>query len=71
MAARSLGFYLFREPKSAKSLHTGIIGRAVDEYWQFREKIPTQPIEQQLGNPCGTCCAPMAPALAVRATSCP
>jgi lysyl-tRNA synthetase class 1 len=47
----SLGFYLFREPKSAKSLHTGIIGRAVDEYWQFREKIPTQPIEQQLGNP--------------------
>ena len=47
----SLGFYLFREPKSAKSLHPGIIGRAVDEYWQFREKIPTQPIEQQLGNP--------------------
>ena len=47
----SLEFYLFREPKSAKSLHTGIIGRAVDEYWQFREKLPTQPIEQQLGNP--------------------
>ncbi len=47
----SLGFYLFREPKSAKSLHTGIIPRAVDEYWQFREKLATQPIEQQLGNP--------------------
>ncbi|MFN3456234.1 MAG: lysine--tRNA ligase [Novosphingobium sp.] len=47
----SLGFYLFREPKSAKSLHVGIIPRAVDEYWQFREKIPAQPIEQQLGNP--------------------
>jgi len=47
----SLGFYLFREPKSAKSLHVGIIPRAVDEYWQFREKIPTQPVEQQLGNP--------------------
>lgn len=47
----SLGFYLFREPKSAKSLHVGIIPRAVDEYWQFREKIPSQPIEQQLGNP--------------------
>ncbi|HWU03397.1 MAG TPA: lysine--tRNA ligase [Novosphingobium sp.] len=47
----SLGFYLFREPKSAKSLHPGIIGRAVDEYWQFREKLPSQPIEQQLGNP--------------------
>ncbi|MEP7222967.1 MAG: lysine--tRNA ligase [Novosphingobium sp.] len=47
----SLGLYLFREPKSAKSLHPGIIPRAVDEYWQFREKLSTQPIEQQLGNP--------------------
>ena len=47
----SLGFYLFRDPKSAKSLHPGIIGRAVDEYWQFREKLALQPIEQQLGNP--------------------
>lgn len=47
----SLGFYLFREPKSAKSLHVGIIPRAVDEYWQFREKLPDQPVEQQLGNP--------------------
>jgi len=47
----SLGFYLYREPKSAKSLHVGIIPRAVDEYWQFRAKIPEQPLEQQLGNP--------------------
>ncbi|MEO6040269.1 MAG: lysine--tRNA ligase [Croceibacterium sp.] len=47
----SLGFYLFREPKSAKSLHIGVIPRAVDEYWQFRAKIPEQPLEQQLGNP--------------------
>ncbi|WP_298191702.1 lysine--tRNA ligase [Novosphingobium sp.] len=47
----SLGFYLFREPKSAKSLHAGVIPRAVDEYWQFREKLPSQPVEQQLGNP--------------------
>jgi len=47
----SLGFYLYREPKSAKQLHIGIIPRAVDEYWQFREKLPEQPIEQQLGNP--------------------
>jgi len=47
----SLSFYLFRDPKSAKSLHPGIIGRAVDEYWQFREKLASQPIEQQLGNP--------------------
>lgn len=47
----SLGFYLFREPKSAKQLHIGIIPRAVDEYWQFREKLAAQPIDQQLGNP--------------------
>ena len=47
----SLGLYLFREPKSAKSLHIGVIPRAVDEYWQFRAKIPEQPLEQQLGNP--------------------
>jgi lysyl-tRNA synthetase class 1 len=47
----SLGFYVFREPKSAKQLHAGIVPRAVDEYWQFREKLPTQPLEQQLGNP--------------------
>jgi lysyl-tRNA synthetase, class I len=47
----SLGFYIFREPKSAKSLHVGVIPRAVDEYWQFRAKLPEQPLEQQLGNP--------------------
>jgi len=47
----SLGFYLFREPKSAKQLHVGVVPRAVDEYWQFREKLPQQPLEQQLGNP--------------------
>ncbi|OYW46536.1 MAG: lysine--tRNA ligase [Sphingomonadales bacterium 12-68-11] len=47
----SLGFYVFREPKSAKQLHAGIVPRAVDEYWQFRAKIPEQPLEQQLGNP--------------------
>ncbi|MDE2412562.1 MAG: lysine--tRNA ligase, partial [Sphingomonadales bacterium] len=47
----SLGLFLYREPKSAKSLHAGIIPKAVDEYWQFREKIPSQPIEQRLGNP--------------------
>jgi lysyl-tRNA synthetase class 1 len=47
----SLGFYLFREPKSAKQLHIGVIPRAVDEYWQFRERLSGQPLEQQLGNP--------------------
>ena len=47
----SLGFYLYREPKSAKQLHMGVIPRAVDEYWQFREKLPSQALDQQLGNP--------------------
>ncbi|BBC73686.1 lysine--tRNA ligase [Altererythrobacter sp. B11] len=47
----SLGFFLFREPKRAKNLHAGIIPKTVDEYWQFRARIPEQPLEQQLGNP--------------------
>jgi len=47
----SLGFYLFREPKSAKQLHIGVIPRAVDEYWQFRANLAQQDLEKQLGNP--------------------
>jgi lysyl-tRNA synthetase class 1 len=47
----SLAFYIYREPRRAKSLHIGVIPRAVDEYWQFRGNYPNQPVEQQLGNP--------------------
>lgn len=47
----SLSFYIYREPKKAKSLHLGLIPRAVDEYWQFRGNYANQPIEQKLGNP--------------------
>ena len=47
----SLAFYIYREPKRAKSLHIGVIPRAVDDYWQFRGNYPDQPIEQKLGNP--------------------
>lgn len=47
----SLAFYIYREPKRAKSLHIALIPRAVDEYWQFRGNYPNQPIEQKLGNP--------------------
>ena len=47
----SLAFYIYREPKKAKSLHFGVIPRAVDEYWQFRGNYPAQPVEQKLGNP--------------------
>ena len=37
----SLAFYIYREPKRAKSLHFGVIPRAVDEYWQFRGNYPS------------------------------
>ena len=47
----SLAFYIYREPKRAKSLHIGVIPRAVDEYWQFRGNYRDQQIEQRLGNP--------------------
>jgi lysyl-tRNA synthetase, class I len=47
----SLSFYAYREPKKAKSLHIGVIPRAVDEYYQFRANYAAQPIEQKLGNP--------------------
>ncbi len=47
----SLGFYIFPNPKSAKQLHAGVIPRAVDDYWQFRERLSEQPLDKQLGNP--------------------
>ncbi|HVF37925.1 MAG TPA: lysine--tRNA ligase, partial [Sphingomicrobium sp.] len=47
----SLAFYAYREPRKAKSLHLGVIPRAVDEYYQFRGNYPAQPVDQQLGNP--------------------
>src|SRR5258705_22831 len=47
----SLAFYIYREPRRAKSLHIGVIPRAVDEYLQFRGNYPNQALEQQLGNP--------------------
>ena len=47
----SLAFFAYREPRKAKSLHIGVIPRAVDEYYQFRGNYAAQPIEQKLGNP--------------------
>ncbi len=47
----SLGFYIFPNPKSAKQLHPGVIPKAVDDYWQFRERLPEQALDKQLGNP--------------------
>ena len=47
----SLAFYIYREPRKAKSLHLGVIPRAVDEYFQFRGNYHGQELTQQLGNP--------------------
>ena len=47
----SLAFYIYREPKSAKSLHPGVIPRAVDEYEQFRASYAAQDVDKRLGNP--------------------
>ena len=47
----SLAFYIFREPRKAKSLHLGVIPRAVDEYWQFRGNYAGQELKEKLGNP--------------------
>jgi lysyl-tRNA synthetase class 1 len=47
----SLAFYLYREPKKAKSLHLGLIPRAIDDYWQFRAAWPDQAAKERLGNP--------------------
>ena len=47
----SLGFYIFPNPKSAKQLHVGVIPRAVDDYWSFRERLSDQELDKQLGNP--------------------
>ncbi|MEM9085177.1 MAG: lysine--tRNA ligase [Pseudomonadota bacterium] len=46
----SLGFYIFANPKSAKQLHAGVIPKAIDDYWQFRERLPDQPLDKQMGN---------------------
>ncbi|WOE74703.1 lysine--tRNA ligase [Alterisphingorhabdus coralli] len=47
----SLAFYIYREPKSAKQLHLGVIPRAVDEYFQFRTNWHDQAEDKRLGNP--------------------
>jgi lysyl-tRNA synthetase class 1 len=47
----SLAFYIYREPKKAKSLHLGLIPRAIDDYWQFRGNYRDQAAAQKLGNP--------------------
>jgi lysyl-tRNA synthetase, class I len=47
----SVAFYAYREPKSAKQLHMGIIPAAVDDYFKFRANWHEQDIDKKLGNP--------------------
>lgn len=47
----SVALYAYREPKSAKQLHLGIIPSAVDDYYKFRAAWHEQPLDKQLGNP--------------------
>ncbi len=47
----SVAFYAYREPKSAKQLHMGVIANTVDEYFKFRESWHAQAIDKRLGNP--------------------
>lgn len=47
----SVAFYAYREPKSAKQLHIGIIPGSVDDYYKFRSNWHDQPLDKRLGNP--------------------
>ncbi len=47
----SVAFYAYREPKSAKQLHIGIIPNIVDDYYKMRAQWHEQPLDRQLGNP--------------------
>ncbi len=46
----SVAFYAFREPKSAKQLHKGIIPQVVDDYYKMRVEWHKQAPDKQLGN---------------------
>jgi lysyl-tRNA synthetase class 1 len=50
-APESLSLYMFNRPRAAKRLYFDVIPKAVDEYFDFLERFPTQTPEQQLGNP--------------------
>ncbi len=47
----SVAFYAYREPKSAKQLHMGVIPAAVDDYYKFRANWHEQELDKRLGNP--------------------
>ena len=47
----SLALYMFQSPRSAKKLHFDVIPKAVDEYFNFLARYPTQDWKNRLGNP--------------------
>jgi lysyl-tRNA synthetase class 1 len=47
----SLSLFMFHRPKSAKRLYFDVIPKAVDEYFDFLHRFPTQTAEHKLGNP--------------------
>ncbi|MBS7542123.1 lysine--tRNA ligase [Ancylobacter oerskovii] len=47
----SLALYMFQSPRSAKKLHFDVIPKAVDEYYGFLARYPTQDWKNRLGNP--------------------
>lgn len=47
----SLSYFMYQAPRKAKRLYFDVIPRAVDEYLNFLEKFPEQPVDQQLNNP--------------------
>ena len=47
----SLALYMFQSPRSAKKLHFDVIPKAVDEYFSFLARYPTQDWKNRLGNP--------------------
>ncbi|MDZ4322650.1 MAG: lysine--tRNA ligase, partial [Alphaproteobacteria bacterium] len=47
----SLAYFMYQSPRKAKRLYFDVIPRAVDEYLNFLEKFPTQPLDQKMANP--------------------
>jgi lysyl-tRNA synthetase class 1 len=47
----SLSYFMYQSPRKAKRLYFDVIPRAVDEYLNFLEKFPEQPLDQKLNNP--------------------
>lgn len=47
----SLFYYIFGRPEAAKTLHMGVVPKAVDEYLTAAAKLPGQEPAQQLSNP--------------------